>query len=119
MDKETIEHLGALILPKEVFNHFELVEIADSAKQVDLFLDERSNPPQTTGFSSKGFTEQAVIQDFPIRGKAVYLHIRRRKWLDHQTNKIVTSSYDLAHLGTQITQEFSDFLKGFHRKLRH
>ena len=31
-------------------------------------------------FESKGFYERTLIQDFPIRGKAVYLGIRRRRW---------------------------------------
>ena len=27
-----------------------------------------------------GFTDEKVIQDFPLRGKPVYLHVRRRRW---------------------------------------
>jgi transposase len=37
-------------------------------------------------FESKGFYERTLIQDFPIRGKAVYLGIRRRRWRN-KTNK--------------------------------
>ena len=28
-----------------------------------------------------GFTDYKTIQDFPIRGRGVYLHVRRRKWM--------------------------------------
>ena len=44
--------------------------------------------------SSYGFTNERVIQDFPLRGKAVYLHVRRRKWRDSSNGEIFTYSYD-------------------------
>lgn len=81
-----------------------------------MYLDEKSLPPKEGLYNSKGFTEQAIIHDFPLRGKPVYLHIRRRKWLNIKTGEIVTSNYDLSHLGTQITREFADFLKGIYRE---
>ncbi len=31
---------------------------------------------------SKGFFPEAIVQDFPIRGKNVFLHITRRRWLN-------------------------------------
>ena len=108
-----------MILPAEVFTHFEIVELVDSPTQIALFLDEKFVPPAINGYSSKGFTEQSVIQDFPLRGKAVFLHIRRRKWLNNSTQEVITNKYDLTHLGTQITTEFADFLKGIHRELRN
>lgn len=111
--------LGALILPGAVFEHFDVVDVFSNDKQIDLFLDEKYAPPGATDYTSKGFTEQSVIQDFPLIGKAVYLHIRRRKWQNSLTGEIVTNKYDLTHLGTQITTDFASFLKGIHRKLRH
>ena len=44
--------------------------------------------------SSYGFTNERVIQDFPLRGKAVYLHVRCRKWRDSSNGEIFTYSYD-------------------------
>lgn len=110
-------NLWSLILPGEVFEHFEVVDVLHGAKEIHLFLDEKLVPPCAVGYRSKGFTEQSVIQDFPLRGKAIFLHIRRRKWLNNNTQEVVTNKYDLTHLGTQITPEFADFLKGIHRKL--
>lgn len=75
--------LAELILPKEVFEHFELIRIEKLQDLIDLYLDE--HPVLPSGkytYNSKGFTEASVIQDYLIRGKAVYLHVRRRKWLE-------------------------------------
>jgi hypothetical protein len=34
---------------------------------------------------SKGFFDEITVQDFPIRGHQVYLHITRRRWLNEDT----------------------------------
>jgi hypothetical protein len=62
--------------------------------------------------SSYGFTSERVIQDFPLRGKAVYLHVRRRKWRDSSNGDIFTYSYDdLTAEGSKLSPEFVSFLK--------
>ncbi|MDD7888337.1 transposase, partial [Flavivirga sp. 57AJ16] len=52
-----------------------------------------------------------TVQDFPIRGKNVYLHITRRRWHNQTTNKVITRDWDLVAKGTRITSEFATFLK--------
>ena len=114
--KENINDPLKLLLPGVIYDYFELVHTEISDVDVHLFLDEISNPPKPVGYESKGFTQQGIIQDFPLRGKPVFLHIRRRKWLEKSTGKVLTNSYDLTHLGTQITAEFAAFLKGVYRE---
>jgi hypothetical protein len=62
-------------------------------------------------YESKGFTSTKTVQDFPIRGKAVYLHIRTRSWRDKQTGALVKNNYSYIAQGAKLTQELSDFLK--------
>ena len=64
--------------------------------------------------TSKGFYNEITIQDFPIRGKQVYLHIKRRRWLNNSTGSIVTRDWDLVAKGTRMTNEFATFLKQIH-----
>lgn len=114
--KKKIEDPLKLLLPSVIYDFFELVHTEVSDIDVHLFLEEQYMPPQAVGYESKGFTEHSVIQDFPLRGKPVYLHVRRRKWLEKSSGKVLTNSYDLTHLGTQITAEFAAFLKDIHRE---
>ncbi len=114
--KEKIEDPLKLLLPGVIYDYFELVHTEVSDVDVHLFLDEQYNSPKAVGYESKGFTEQSIILDFPLRGKPVYLHIRRRKWLEKSSGKVLTNSYDLTHLGTQITAEFAAFLKDIYRE---
>lgn len=102
-------------LPKEIFDYFEITKIDNHSDSFDIYLDELNKPP--SGFTnsilvSKGFHEATIIQDFPIRKKPVYLHVRRRKWLDKPSGKIVSNNWDLTSKGTRYTKDFAIFLKG-------
>ena len=62
-------------------------------------------------YESKDFIE-VELQDFPIRGKAVFLKIRRRRWR-LKSNKSITLKNDFSHIAVSsgFTNELSDFLK--------
>jgi len=108
--------LISLILPKEVLDHFVLTCIEESADQVDLYLEELNVRPGDDGiYISKGFTPYSIVQDYPLRGRAVYLHVRRRKWYDQSTGSVFIRQFDIAHEGTRLSKEFAAFLKEAHR----
>ncbi|MBT9896736.1 transposase family protein, partial [Phocaeicola massiliensis] len=49
---------------------------------------------------------------YPIRGRATYLHVRKRKWLDKSSNEIFSYDWDLSEFdGTRLNSEFVSFLK--------
>lgn len=109
--------LSRLILPIEVLEHFQVVQILDQDSQITIYLDELNTAPQSCyTYVSKGFTDVRIIQDFPLRGKAVFLHLRKRKWLEQQTGKIITNTYNFHHTGTHLSEEFAAFLKAAYRK---
>jgi len=62
-------------------------------------------------YESKGFTESSLIQDFPIRGKAVYLRIKKRRWRHKKTGIIIKRDFSFIADGSKFTVELSDFLK--------
>ena len=103
------------ILPAEVFNYFDINKVDTDDKTIDIYLDELNLPPEQylkEKLISKGFTEATIIQDFPIRKKAVYLHVRRRKWQVESTGKIISKTWDLTEKGSRYTKDFAAFLKG-------
>lgn len=115
-------------LPEGLLTHFDIVdfkELGDLQSKKDCFyiyLDEKNTLPKdyhTNEFESKGFYERTLIQDFPIRGKAVYLGIRRRRWRNKIDKSIeVKSDYSFIAEGSKLTVELSDFLKGTGRDAR-
>jgi len=109
------EDLIKAILPVEVFEYFEIIKVDIDDKIIDIHLDELNLPPiqyQTEKLTSKGFTDSTIIQDFPLRNKAVYLHVRRRKWQIESSGKIISKTWDLTEKGSRYTKDFATFLKG-------
>lgn len=115
-------------LPEGLMSHFDIVDFKeicdiDTKKSVIyIYLDEKNIPPDgynSSDFESKGFYNRKSIQDFPIRGKAVYLLIRRRRWRNkHDKSIVVKSDYSFIAEGSKLTVELSDFLKGTGRDPR-
>jgi hypothetical protein len=109
-----------LILPEELFDYFEVINLIVEDRAVHVYLDERDNKPISfvnEKLTSKGFHPEVVIRDFPIRKKAVLLHVRRWRWLVESTGELVSKSWDLAAEGTRYTKSFADFLKGLFGQL--
>jgi len=108
-------------LPQNLLNHFaitKLLELGDiSSKQVffEIHLEENNEillDVDSSQYESKGLTE-ITIQDFPIRGKAVYLKIKRRRWRHKiEPDKIIRNDFSFIAEGSGFTKELSDFLKG-------
>ena len=109
-----------LFLPEVLVEYFELTNYVQKQEQEELhfYFKEKNILPDNYKKSkliSKGFYPERIIQDFPIRGKQVYLHITRRRWLEEQTNKVVIRDWELVAKGTRITSEFATFLKEISR----
>ena len=115
-------------LPEDLLAHFDLTsfkELGDVKTKKDCFyiyLDEKNNVSQlynSSEYESKGFHKRTMIQDFPIRGKADYLCIKRRRWRNKIDKSIeIKSDYSFIAEGSKITIELSDFLKGTGRDPR-
>ena len=115
-------------LPPGLMEHFQIVdfqELGHTATKKDsyhIFLDEKNELPigyTKDEYESKGFYEEKVVQDFPIRGKAVYLVVKRRRWrLKSDPKTIIHSDYSFIAEGVKLTQEVADFLKGTGRDPR-
>ena len=60
---------------------------------------------------SKGFYDPVVVQDFPLRGKKLFLNIRRRRWILKKSNEYISRNWRMVAEGTRMTQDFASFLK--------
>ena len=88
---------------------------------LEISLEEQNNLPSSYGkedYESKGFLPAKRIQDFPVRGKAVYLLVKRRRWRDKVSKSEIRSDYRFKAEDAKLTKELSDFLKGTGRDPR-
>lgn len=114
------KELAKTILPKDLLDYFEVIgikEVASSEKKEEhllIILEENNTLPNgfmEGDYESKGFYKARLIQDFPIRGKAVFLEIHRRRWRNKHDKKNIHRDFSMIAEGTKFTQELSDFLK--------
>jgi hypothetical protein len=119
-DNEHFNSLIKLLLPTEIFEYFEIVHLEVNEKEVNVHLDEQDIKPEgykDEKLTSKGFHATALIQDFPLRDKAMFLHVRRRRWLVESTKQVISRDWDTVAKGTRFTKDFATFLKGIFGQL--
>ena len=118
MEKELIGYF----LPQGLLQYFsitkveELGEVSTKRMVLQIDLEEINSLPEgydPDAYESKGFYPVTLIQDFPIRGKAVYLALKRRRWRHKlHRNEVIHNDYSIIAEGSRITEELSAFLKG-------
>ncbi len=114
MPSDSLLSIAKLLLPEILTTYFDLSKYDVKEEEIHFYFKEINNTSEEfkgQKLHSKGFFPEATVQDFPIRGKNVYLHIIRRRWIEQSTNKVVTRDWNLVAKGTRITSEFATFLK--------
>lgn len=108
-----------LILPEFLLEHFTYDKsVSKGEEELHLYFSEINKTPseyEKDLLESKGFYDEITIQDFPLRGRYVYLHLKRRRWLNKTTAKLVSRNWDVVSKGTRMTEEFASFLKEINR----
>lgn len=105
--------LAQVVLPSEILDHFEIVNITNTPTEIHIHLDEKldSAMASDSNFESKGFMPCTSVTDFPIRDHKVILKIRRRRWIDKRTDSSFVQPISVAAEGTRYSKEFAAFLK--------
>jgi len=111
---ESFLPLIELILPDFIIQNYLLTHVKKSAERYHVYLEEKNydeNDPRRADLLSKGYFPTITLQDFPIRGHKVFLYVKRRRWLNTKTGKVVHRDWNQVAEGTRMTSEFSAFLK--------
>ena len=109
--------LAKYFLPEGLLDYFDIVNDAINNDKIHFYLEEKNIAPneyKDEKVQSKGFTPEITVEDFPLRGKSVLLHIKRRRWTIVDSKKIIQRDWKLVAKGTRITTEFASFLKGIY-----
>lgn len=115
---EISKELLHLLLPELLVTHFELIKFKVEDKIVHIYFEEKPDIPieeKDKELIAHGFHKEITIQDFPLRGKPVYLHVKRRRWLDKSTKQVVQRDWNIVAKGSRMTVEFAAFLKAISR----
>lgn len=97
-----------------IIEHFELDKTEQIGEKLRLHFSEKNKIPaelNSRSLTSKGFHKEIIVQDFPLRGKRVFLHVKRRRWTDNISGEVVQRDWNVVAKGTRMTTEFASFLK--------
>lgn len=103
-----------LLLPELLITHFDITSHSIEKDIVHIYFEEKKERPKeekSRVLIAHGLHKEVTIQDFPLRGKKVFLHIKRRRWLDKPSKEVVQRDWNLVAQGTRMTIEFAAFLK--------
>ena len=114
MEKNAYIELAECLLPEEMIEYFEVVKVDKTTERLDVTLEERNNGVfgyESGQLRSNGFYEESIVRDYPVRGRKMSLHVKRRRWNEVETGKSVSRRWDLVAEGTRFSKEFAVFLK--------
>jgi len=113
------EEILKSILPEYLVEYFDIIKVYDNPDEtLHIEFEEKNVIPEefsSRKYVSKGFLPSITVEDFPLRGKATKLHIKRRRWMDRASGEILKRDWDLVAKGTRMTTEFATFLKEISR----
>jgi hypothetical protein len=107
-----------LMFPEGLLDYFEITNYKKSPEKISFYMEEKNIKPEeykTAKLTSKGFYKEQTIEDFPLRGHQVTLKVKRRRWTNEDSGKIISRDWDIVAKGTRKTQEFASFLKEINR----
>ena len=103
-----------IFFPKGTLEWFDIIKGEVDENNVNITLEEKNIPPITKGDNKKIKVvkfHDITITDFPLRGKRTLLTFRRRYWQIEGQKEYLKRDIKLCFPGTQLEQEFADFLK--------
>ena len=114
MGENAYIELAECLLPEEMIEYFEVVKVDKTTETLDVTLEERNNGVfgyESGQLRSNGFYEESIVRDYPVRGREVSFHVKRRRWIEEETGKSVSRRWDFVAEGTRFSKEFAAFLK--------
>ena len=117
------ETLVRYMLPQGMLDYFDVTDVREeiinrkdeagsTVHILHIYLDERDLRDKAWhDLKPNGFTEPRHIDDFPMRGRKVQLHVRRRRWTDANGRNVILDSPSLVAKGTSYSVEFAECLK--------
>lgn len=107
-----------LLLPEFLVEHFDILKAETRDAELHIYFEEKNSIPEEFKerlLESKGFVPEIIVDDYPLRGKIVKLHVKRRRWTDKSSGEILKRDWQLVAKGTRMTNDLAGFLKKISR----
>ncbi len=111
-----LRSLVSVLFPEDISIHFEIKSVNEYSGRIEIKMEELAELVPDALYSKEeivldGFCNPIELQSFPLKGKAVYLKLYRRRWKEKGKKEHFSNSYDTHPDGVKATKEFASFLK--------
>lgn len=109
--------LITLIVPEEILKDFEYTghELVSNVYRIYLRekddLEHKPLSKTNSKLVKDGYFNPIELQTYPLKGKEVFLYLRRRRWKIKGSNEDIYNEYEFHKKGMKATKEFGFFLK--------
>lgn len=110
----SFEEVLGLFLPEGTLNYFDITSCDFGRSQGIIYLSEKKVLPEDLNpeeICSNGFFPEVTLEDFPIRGRKMFLRIRRRRWCYKNRSGSFSRNWSSVSENMRISKEFASFLK--------
>ncbi len=94
-----------MCLPQGLEELFEIVRFERTDQAYYIWLDEKKlrseEDRRNINIVARGYTDYVTIQDYPLRGRPVFLHMRKNKWWDKSIPAVTYSNGEQRQLKPQ------------------
>tara|TARA_B110000211_G_C13937740_1_gene490161 strand:- start:393 stop:788 length:396 start_codon:yes stop_codon:yes gene_type:complete len=115
---EISQELLSLLLPIFIVDHFSYLNSNSSEDELHLHFEENNkilSDLEGRNIESKGFNKEIRIKYFPLRGKLIYLYVKRYRWWDVESLEGLQRDWNIIAKGTRMTVEFAVYIKEINR----
>jgi len=115
--QESLKALLSVFFPEEIILHFSITKVEEKKEYIRIRFEELpelipAEMDQPKDIALDGFCNPLELQSFPLKGKAVYLNLFRRRWKYKGERQHYSNAYAFHAEGVKATSEFASFLKG-------
>ena len=113
---ENYKEMLSIFLPEDIFDYFDIKSVRTIDSIITVRLEENAWTPEIPKehrgkkIVSKGFKD-FLVDDFPVRGKRVKLHLRRRVWKIEGVKELLKRDIPIVFPNTKLDKDFALFLK--------
>lgn len=115
MDAALTQSILQLIISEDILKDFQVEQVKELPEHIELILHEKKDRVPEALKEKKavldGFCNPFELQSFPLKGKALFIKLYRRRWKEKGTQKHYSNQYDLNDEGVKATRQFGAFLK--------
>ena len=114
MDNKIMQQILGILIPEEILEDFEIVDIEEKADERVFHMREKEERKPEVGeeLLKDGYMRAKEVVHYPSGMKRCTIRLERRRWVSKADRKgFYYNQYSYTEEGCKVTRQFASFLK--------